>query len=132
MKEIKLPSGAVLKISHTPFAISKALYQAVLEEAKQLKFETGRDLGDILKDVFCLGFSSKRIEAALYECFKRCTYNDGKGDFKIDETTFESMEARQDYTLVCIEVAHENVSPFMNGLSAGSKRILATMQNTPS
>lgn len=127
MKEIKLQSGALLKISHTPFSESKALYQAVLEEMKSIKLATGAELGDLIKDIFCIGFSSKKVEAALDVCFKRCTYSNGNGDLKIDDKTFESESAREDYSMVCIEVIQENISPFMKGLFAGFKRVSAMM-----
>ena len=35
MKEVKLPSGAVLIIRLSPFSDSKALYQAVLKELQE-------------------------------------------------------------------------------------------------
>lgn len=127
MKEIKLPSGAILKISNTPFAISKALYQAVLEEMKGLSLTAGTDMNEVLKNLFCIGFSSKKIETALSECLKRCTYNDGKGDLKIDDSTFEAPSAREDYTILCVEVMMENISPFMKGLSVGLKRVSTTI-----
>lgn len=125
MKEITLPSGAVLKMTHTPFAVSKALYQAILEEMKGLKMSHEMEVSSVLKEIFCIGFSSKKVETALWECLKRCTYNNGAGDLKIDDTTFEPIAAREDYSLVCIEVMRENISPFMKGLYAELPRILA-------
>lgn len=125
MKEIKCPSGAILKISHTPFATSKALYQAVLEEIKDVKLQTNKEMGDIVKDIFCIGFSSKKIEAALNECMKRCTYNDGRGDLKIDDSTFEPVKNREDYSIVCVEIIQDNCLPFTKGLYAEFNRLLS-------
>lgn len=131
MREAKMPSGAVLKISLAPFAASKALYQALLAELRGIPMAAGMDRGNMFKDLFCTAFASPHIEAALAECFKRCTYNAGKGDLKIDDQTFEVAAAREDYTAVCIEVAKENVSPFAKSLYAEYARLLATVDAIP-
>lgn len=132
MKEIKLPSGAILKIGTTPFSVSKALYQAILEEMKGISLSSELQLNEIIKNIFCVGFSSKKIETALQECLKRCTYNAGNGDLKIEESVFEPLEAREDYSLVCVEVTVENIRPFMKGLFAGFKLVSAMLPNVPS
>ncbi len=114
----KLPSGATLKIQPASFAVSKALYQALLRELKSVQVNTTVEVGNFFKDLFCVGFASADIEACLWECFKRCTYNSGKGDLKIDEQTFEPVACRDDYMKVCVEVAKENVLPFGKSLYA--------------
>lgn len=131
MKEVKLPSGAVLKITPSPFAVSKALYQAVLREAKGISVSAKTELGNVFKDLFCTGFSSPEIEVCLWKCFERCTYNSGNGDIKIDENTFEPVNAREDYTPVCMEVARENILPFGKSLYAEYLKLLATFENAP-
>lgn len=108
MIEVTLPSGANLKMQMSTFKISKALYQAVLKELKRLNYSMQTDLPVILKDVFCAAFSSQEIEECLWECFKRCTIN----DLKIDESTFEKEDAREDYMKVCMEVGKLNIIPF--------------------
>jgi hypothetical protein len=110
--EITLASGAKLRIQIAPFAVAKALYQAVLREVPRLEIASIGDVEVLLLKAFALGFSSQHIENALWECFKRCTYNDAK----IDKDTFEPIEARGDYMSVCMEVAKSNIFPFMNGL----------------
>jgi len=107
-----------LKIGVSPFEVSKALYQAILEEAKAVAFVSTTEMASVYKDIFCVGLSSKKIEACLWECFKKCIYNSGKGDLKIDKDTFEPVEARSDYVAVCIAVAKENIDPFVKGLYA--------------
>jgi hypothetical protein len=131
MKEIKLPSGAQLKITPSPFADAKALYQAVLEDLRVLPISAGTDMASLYRDLFCIGFSSKKIEACLWECFKRCTYNAGNGDLKIDKDTFEPVSARDDYWTVCMEVAKENIHPFAKSLYAEYGHILATLKGVP-
>ena len=132
MREVKLPSGAILKINLAPFAESKALYQAVLSEGKGIELSIATDTVTLYKQFFCVGFSSPEIERCLWKCMERCTYNGGKGDLKIDEDTFEPVEARDDYMSVCIEVGKENILPFMKSLYAEYKQILATMPSIPS
>lgn len=114
-KKITLPSGAELVVTLAPFADGKALYQAMLEEIKGLKLDPKETIGEnLIKDLVCIGFSSKKIEAALDKCFQRVTYN----QLKVDKDTWESVEARGDYLQACIEVAKENILPFVKSLSA--------------
>lgn len=132
MKEIKLPSGATLKITPSPFADAKALYQALLREVRQVGINSQTEMGEIFKNLFCMGFSSPEVEAKLLVCFKRCVYNSGKGDLKIDESTFEPIEARDDYMKVCMEVTRENVLPFVKSLYAEYQTALATIESAQS
>lgn len=115
--EQTLSSGAKLRIQIAPFAVSKALFQAVLREAKGLDVHAIGDVEIILLKAFALGFSSRQVEDCLWACFERCTYNAAK----IDATTFEPLAAREDYVKVCVEVAKANIFPFMNSLFAAFK-----------
>jgi hypothetical protein len=115
MTEVKLSSGAKLEITLADFDLSKALYQAVLEEFKSMKIDEEEKIGvNLFKNVFCLGFSSKKIEFALWACMTRVLYN----GLKVTKETFEPAEARGDYMDVCFEVAKENISPFTKSLYA--------------
>lgn len=114
LREIELPSGAVLKVSPAPFAVARSLYQAVLKEMRGIQFSTDSETSAFIKDLFCSTFSSKEIEKILDECMKRCLYNDSK----IDADTFEAMENREDYVKVSAAVAMENILPFMKSLFA--------------
>jgi hypothetical protein len=129
MKEVKLPSGAVLKVSPAPFKDAKALYQALLKEARGIEINSKTEMAEIYKNLFCTGFSSEEVERVLWVCLARCTYNSGKGDLKIDGDTFEPVEARDDYMQVCVEVAKENVLPFVKSLYAEYKRMLSMTEN---
>lgn len=126
MKEVKLPSGALLKIQIAPFSDAKALYQAVLEEIKGVQVSSTTDLASIFKDLACIGFSSKKIESKLEECLKRCTIDHGIGDLRIDKDTFEPIERRDDYMVVCMAVAKENILPFVKSLYVAYQDFLAT------
>ncbi len=119
MKEVKLPSGAILKINPAKFDEAKALYQAFLDEAKTTEIKSKTEMANVYKDLICIGFGSKKIEACVWECMKKCTYNNGvSGDLKIDSDTFEPVKAREDYLTVLMEVAKENITPFGKSLYA--------------
>lgn len=132
-RDVKLPSGATLKVQPAPFAEAKALYQAVLDEMKGTPVPQSIDLGNLLKTVLMQAFSSPRIEAALWTCFQKCLYNSGApgaGDLKIDKDTFEPVAARADYTSVCLEVGEENIAPFVKSLYAVWKQMVSTIEST--
>lgn len=124
-RKITLPSGAILKVVPAPFAESKALYQAILSEVKTIALGMNAELPSLFKDLFCTGFSSPKIEAALYKCFARCLYNEQK----ITEDTFEPIDAREDYTSVCVEVTKENIGPFLKSLYAEFKAAVQLAEN---
>jgi hypothetical protein len=129
MREVKLPSGAVLKLKAAAFPVSKALYQAVLEELREIPISAQTQMASVYKDMFCVGFSSKKVEECLKECFKCCQYCDGRGDLKIDDDTFEPVAARDDYLTVCMEVAKENINPFGKSLYAEYGKYLEMILN---
>lgn len=127
MIEKTLPSGTILKITLAPFKDAKALYQAVLEEVQGLKLNPKDDVDvNLFKDLFCIGMSSKKIDAALAECMKRVLY----GELKIDDKTFEPESAREDYLQVCIEVAKANIAPFAKNLMQQYSHILPMLQQS--
>lgn len=131
MKEVTLPSGAILKITLAPFADSKALYQAFMREAKGVKLSTTDEVANVLKDLICVALSSSEIESRIWDCLKRCTLNTGAGDLKIESATFEPAERRDDYWGVCIEVAKENILPFGKSLYAEYLPIFQKMVKDP-
>lgn len=131
MKEVKLPSGAILKITPSPFKDARALYQALLKEGVNLQFDPMRGMTSVYKDLFCIGFSSPQIEACIWKCLERCTYNDGKGDLKVTEDSFEPVASRDDYLTVCMEVTQENVLPFLKSLWSKLKPFLTETLSTP-
>lgn len=123
--EVKLPSGAKLKITPAPFAEAKALYQACLIELKSLRLDPKAEVDvNFFKDLACAGFSSKQVEEALAVCMQRATYN----GVKVTDDVFEPIEARDDYFTVCFEVAKANVQPFTKSLYAEYGKLLGTLQ----
>lgn len=125
--EVKLPSGAILKVTPAPFEDARSLYQACLKELKPIGIAGKPDI-EMYKDLFCAGFASKEIEACLWECLKRAQYCDKQGNHKIGADTFEPVEAREDYFTVCMEVAKVNILPFVKSLYAEYGHFLKMMQ----
>lgn len=124
MKEVKLPSGAVLKITPSPFKEANALLKALSRDLKGVQLNSKYEVGEMIKNALCAAVSSTEVESCIWACFARCLYNGGAGDLKITEDTFEPIKARQDYIAACIEVGTVNVGPFLNGLSAGFQGFL--------
>lgn len=121
MKEVKLPSGATLKLHLAPFTVSKALYQAVAEEFKDLKLDPLAEIDvNLYKSLFMTAISSKKIEACTWACMKKAIID----DLPITEETFEPEAARDDYMTVCLEVARVNIAPFTKSLYAQYKPVL--------
>ncbi len=131
MRKVTLASGAILTVNASTFAVSKALYQAMLRELKGIQVIGSVEKAQLYKDLFCTGFSSPEIESCLAECFKRCTYNANGVELKIDNDTFEPVERRDDYMAVCMEVAKENVLPFVNSLYAEFVKVMGMTETTP-
>lgn len=124
MKEIPLPSGAVLKISTIPFEAANNLKKVVMRDMKHLSLDSSKQVLDLCKDYLCLAFGSDEVEKCLWECMKKCIYNSGSGDFKIDSQTFESVKAREDFTEVQFQVGSEALLPFSKGLFAVLQNLL--------
>lgn len=133
MQEIKLKSGATLKFGLAPFTEAKDLYQAVLKELKTVEIdETKPSQANMIKNLVCVGFSSREIESALVKCLSRCLYN----GTKITSDTWEDERAREDYFEVQIEVIKGNIAPFVKSLSAELSSVYQTIlgdlkSNTP-
>ena len=115
MTKIDLPSGVELQIQPAPFADAKELYQAFLEELKGLQVDGAQNIDhNFIKNIFCIGLSSKKIEDKIWKCMSRCLYDKAK----ITPDTFEPEAARADYFDVLIEVAKINIMPFTKNLYA--------------
>lgn len=126
MKSITLGSGAKLDISVSAFGVSKDLYQAVCEELIHVKIASKDQIANVLKDAACMALCSKRIESCLKECLKKAAYN-GR---RIDDETWEPIEARQDYLEACFEVAKENLLPFGKNLYAKYSPLWEVLKNS--
>ncbi len=124
MKEIALPSGSKLRLTLAPFAESKALFQACMEEAKGCGFESRTEVLGFVKDVICTAMYSPKIEAAIRLCMKRCLIDNQQ----VEDKLFEAEDKRQDWVIAMYEVAQENVSPFLKGLYARYSPMLESLR----
>lgn len=127
-----LPSGAVLILQLSAFAVSARLRKVILGELKQVDVsEVAKIAGgmtpeellakgdlpiDTLKDLLCQLLASDAVEAALWDCMKVCQL---QGE-RITPETFEPEEARADYIPVAWEVTVLNLRPFFKGLALKS------------
>ena len=60
----------------------------------------------------------------VWVCCSRCLYSGQK----IDKSIFEKIETREDYYSVMIEVAYENLLPFLKGLRSALTPILTRIE----
>lgn len=117
-----------MEVGLAPFGQTKVLFQAVLEEMKSVRIESATEMDvSFFKDLFCFGFSSKKIEQAMAPIMLRSLYN----GLKITDETFEPAEAREDYLTVCLEVATENLQPFMKTLTQKFSTAQASLKGSP-
>lgn len=126
-KIVELPSKAVLKLQLSSFAVSKALWQSMMEEGRTLNLDMNAEIdGNLFKDIFCVALSSRKIESAVWKCLEKCTIN----DIRITEDTFEPEEFRDDYLTVMFEVAKENILPFTKSLYAKYGHLLGMIKSS--
>lgn len=131
-----LTSGKDLKITIATFEEANALWMAVNKDLKSVNMASDVEIDpNLIKDLFCTVASSKDIRQAMQPLLRRCLYN---GE-KIDEKTFDSREAREDYLEIFEMVATENLLPFTKRLVQKYKAIIfqimsksqASEQTTP-
>ena len=115
-------NGAEIIINEADFDSAVALKNAV---ERQLVGTLKGDLSmDSLFDAFLLVDSSPEVNAALFKCLIRSTYN----GMQITKATFEPSEARLDYfdiAKACVEV---NLTPFFQGLVSKLSGIIQGVQ----
>ena len=130
MNKVPLPSGATLTIDLPKFEVSLNLYQVLMRELQGIEIRPNNLDSVLFKDYLAGCLSSKEVQDAMWECFKRCLYNSGKpgaGDLAISWETFEPVEDRANYIKVCMEVVKENTDPFVRGLFAEFPTLHALM-----
>ena len=138
-ESITLKSGRQLLLGLAPFSVGTKLFKAVLAEVRSVEIDaTKMDLNmelnltkldpkliGTVKNLLCEIAGSDAVEAAVFECMSRCTL----AGIKIDRTTFESAEAREDYLPVVVEVMKFNLAPFFRGLASSFITSAATSES---
>jgi hypothetical protein len=114
---VTLPSGAVLGIQMAPFATGMNLFKTVCRELKAAGVELDltalgeKDMSALLTPVLQIA-GSDAVERCIWDCLKRCTYNNRR----ITPETFETMPARGDWLKVAWEALRANLAPFFASL----------------
>ena len=128
-----LESGSVLDLSICSFAEGNRLMKAVAKEIKNtqislgakgqmgdfLKLQVGDDALNTIKNLVTGLLVSDEIEAALWPCIERGTY-DG---VHIKKEIFEDEKTRADYIPILKEALVYNLSPFFKSLKSLVKDI---------
>ena len=128
-----LESGSVLDLSICSFAEGNRLMKAVAKEIKNtqislgakgqmgdfLKLQVGDDALNTIKNLVTGLLASDEIEAALWPCIERGTY-DG---VHIKKEIFEDEKTRADYIPILKEALVYNLSPFFKSLKSLVKDI---------
>jgi hypothetical protein len=128
-----LESGALLDLSICSFAEGNRLMKAVAKEIKNtqislgakgqmgdfLKLQVGDDALNTIKNLVTGLLASDEIEAALWPCIERGTY-DG---VHIKKDIFEDEKVRADYIPILKEALVYNLSPFFKSLKSLVKDI---------
>lgn len=127
-----LLSGAELTLQAPPFGVASKLFKTVARELLAVKIDitvNPSKLKDLLereapmndlKNVLCGLAGSDAVEAALWECMRRCSYN----GVAIEPTkTFEDEQAREDYLAAAWEVMRFSLLPFFKGLLFASSTL---------
>jgi hypothetical protein len=119
---IILKSGAELVINLASFDDGDRLLKAVIRELIAVQFDmdiTGLSLSDIsgkdintLKNGLFQVAQSDAVQASLFKCLERCTYNGQR----ITKATFNDVGARGDYFPIAWEVIKTNIGPFFANL----------------
>jgi hypothetical protein len=128
-----LESGALLDLSICSFAEGNRLMKAVAKEIKNtqislgakgqmgdfLKLQVGDDAINTIKNLVTGLLASDEIEAALWPCIERGTYN----GIHIKKDIFEDEKVRADYIPILKEALVYNLSPFFKSLKSLVKDI---------
>jgi hypothetical protein len=139
MKKV-LESGAVLDLSICSFAEGTKLMKAVAKELKNtqislgvkervsdfFKLNLGDDALNTIKNLVTGLLSSDEIEAALWPCIERGTYN----GIHIQKDIFEDEKTRADYIPILKEALVYNLTPFFKSLRSLVKEIPIASSST--
>lgn len=145
MEDINLPSGAKLHITIAPFADAHALLKAILKAVKGTQISAGTLDGDMSMDgilrspellsqiidkVLSIA-TSDEVEACLWKCFERTTYQ-GIKLYRVlmDDPKF-SDGIREDYYTICMKVIEANCKPFFKQTFSGLSILAPITDSSP-
>jgi hypothetical protein len=106
------PSGAEVQINVAPWKDAKNLKKTIEREVGSVEgLSLDSDPGIFMAAMLKVD-SSDMVDAALWPCLVRCTYNNEK----ITESTFDKPEARRDYYDIVSACVKENLRPLVESL----------------
>lgn len=113
MTEFTAKSGAKVVINLAPWGDAKRLKAAIEKEAATagVKFDLEADISTLVSTILAVD-SSEAVDAALWPCLARCT----RDSVKIVPSTFDFVDARQDYYQIVNSCLMENFRPLAEGL----------------
>lgn len=115
-KELLVTPGSWSEAMALQKAIGRALKGTKLDLPGDSLTELSPDsFGDILGAVLSVA-TSDEVEAALFVCAERSTY--GADRIKVDRDFFETVENRELYYPIMVEIIKANVGPFFKGLAS--------------
>ena len=142
MQNISLKNGHVLGLTIADFGPANRLRKEIVREMRSVRLDTDMDLSNLkdvlkmemdaktlntVKDIVCQLLGSDAVEAAVFECMKKCTL---QGE-KITPSSFDKEETREDFLVVAWEVIKINIAPFFAGLDLKSLGSAAGPKSAP-
>lgn len=111
MTEFVSKSGAQVMIGLAPWKDAKELKNVIVSASvplEKISF-TEKSLDDFLSKFIVIIDSAPVFQAAIWPCLIRCTRNQQK----IEQSTFDSIEARADYYEIVEACVKENLRPLL-------------------
>jgi len=128
-----LDSGAKLVVTIAPFQDAYALQKALLKSAKGLNISNellSMDASAVFGAVINAA-TSDEVEACLFKCFERCTYN----DVRINKALFDDEKlgpvAREDFYGISLKIIEANCKPFFKTAFSAWSKFRTTPSDTP-
>lgn len=110
-----LSSGAKLVITKAPFPQALALNKALIRSVKDVISAPGaleKDVSIMNAAFITNAITSDEVEAALFKCFERCTYDNVKVNRELFDDEKLGDRAREDYFSMARKVIEVNCGPF--------------------
>lgn len=124
--EFKAPSGAKVVINPADFRDAMSLKSAIAKEISIADFNIDlnalsneADVSELIKLFLSLD-ASENVYDKVFACLARCTRN---GE-RITESTFDDVDAREDYYEIAFNCIKENLNPFLKGLRSRLSQLM--------
>lgn len=132
-QDFDLPSGAKLHVSVAPFQDAKGLTKALLKATGGIKLADNPMEMDvsIIKDMLVSAATSDEVEASLFRCMERATYDKLKITPELFDDPAIGEKARRDYFSICSKIVEVNCLPFFDQTLSTLKTFLGKTKNSP-